>query len=86
MINIYSIPYLNILSDNELGFWTTALSVLILIYSQFEIAKNYSIKGEKFHQCSLEISTLYNQLRMVKTSEFNKKNKKRNLFRHIQKT
>lgn len=73
LVNTYNIPYLNILSDNELGFWTTALSVLILIYSQFETAKNYSIKGEKFHQCSLEISVLYNQLRMVKTSAFNTK-------------
>lgn len=68
LINVYNIPYLKQLSSNELGFWTTALSVLILVYSQFENAKNYSIKAEIFHQCSLEIAELYNQLRIAKTS------------------
>ncbi|GFD92332.1 hypothetical protein KUL156_54030 [Alteromonas sp. KUL156] len=69
LISIYKIKIFEQLTNNELGFWTTALSVLILIYSQFENAKNYSIKSEKFHQCSLEIAELYNQLRMVKTSK-----------------
>ena len=69
LINIYNIPFFVKLSDNQLGFATTALSIIILIYSQFESAKNYSIKAEKFHQCSLEIAELYNELRMVKTFE-----------------
>ncbi|SFC93597.1 hypothetical protein SAMN04487907_1173 [Zunongwangia mangrovi] len=69
LINIYNVPFLEKLPDNELGFWTAALSILILLYSQFETAKNYSIRGEKFHQCSLEIAELYNQLRMIKTSK-----------------
>jgi hypothetical protein len=68
LVNIYDVPFLIKLPINELGFWTTALSILILLYSQFESAKNYSIRGEKFHQCSLEIAELYNELRMVKTS------------------
>lgn len=68
LVNIYDVPYLEKLPTNELGFWTSALSILILLYSQFESAKNYAIRGEKFHQCSLEIAELYNELRMVKTS------------------
>lgn len=68
LINIYEIPFIVTLSDKNLGFTSTALSILILIYSQFENAMNYSIKSEKFHQCSLEIAELYNELRMVKTS------------------
>jgi len=67
LINIYNIPFFIKLTDNELGFTTTALSIIILLYSQFESSKNYSIKTEKFHQCSLEIGELYNELRMVKT-------------------
>lgn len=67
LINVYDLPYLSKMSAQSLGFWTTALSILILIYSQFENAKNYSIKAEKFHQCALEIGELYNKLRMVKT-------------------
>ena len=68
LVNVYNVPFLIKLSENELGFWTAALSILILLYSQFESAQNYSLKGEKFHQCSLDIAELYNQLRMVKTS------------------
>lgn len=67
LINIYDVPFLIKLPDNELGFVTTALSIIILLYSQFESAQNYSIKCEKFHQCSLEIGELYNELRMIKT-------------------
>jgi hypothetical protein len=85
LVNIYNIPYINQFSANELGFWTTTLSILILIYSQFENAKNYSIKGEKFHQCSLEISVLYNDLRMVKTSAFNTKEQEEKSISEISK-
>jgi hypothetical protein len=67
LITIYDIDFLFQLTSNQLGFTTTALSILILIYSQFENSKNHSIKSEKFHQCSLEIGELYNELRMVKT-------------------
>jgi|TARA_B110000114_G_C15077025_1_gene392265 hypothetical protein len=67
LITIYKIDFLFQLNSNQLGFTTTALSILILIYSQFESAKNHSIRSEKFHQCSLEIGELYNELRMVKT-------------------
>jgi hypothetical protein len=69
LVTIYNIDFLYQLNNNQLGFTTTALSILILIYSQFESAKNHSIKSEKFHQCSLEIGELYNELRMVKTFE-----------------
>ncbi|MBL6445681.1 SLATT domain-containing protein [Fulvivirga sp. 29W222] len=85
LINIYDVPFIKQLSDNELGFWTTALSILILIYSQFESSKNYSIKGEKFHQCSLEIAELYNQLRIVKTSSFMDKENEENRVAEISK-
>lgn len=85
LINIYKIPFLEQLPGNELGFWTTALSILILVYSQFENAKNYSIRGEKFHQCSLEIAELYNQLRMVKTSTIINKQQEENSIKEISK-
>ena len=67
LITVYKLPFLKDLTLDQLGFTTTALSILILIFSQFESAKNHSIKSEKFHQCGLEIAELYNELRMVKT-------------------
>ncbi len=85
LINIYKVPFFKQLSNNELGFWTTALSILILIYSQFESAKEYSVKGEKFHQCALEISELYNELRMVKTSSTITKQQEESEIRKISK-
>lgn len=69
LITIYKIDFLTALTPNQLGFASTALSILILLYSQFETAKNHKVKSEKFHQCSLEIAELYNELRMVKTFE-----------------
>ncbi|WP_159517257.1 SLATT domain-containing protein [Sunxiuqinia indica] len=67
LIHVYNIPYLEILSLVEVGFVTAALSILILIYSQFENANKYSLKADRFHQCGLEIGELYNDLRMAKT-------------------
>ena len=83
LINIYNLPFLEKLTENELGFWSASLSILILLYSQFESAKNYSIKGEKFHKCSLEIAELYNELRMVKTSTSISKKKEEKLISKI---
>ena len=67
MINIYEIPFYTKLPDNYLAFGTTALSILILIFSQFESSRNYQIATEKHHQCALEISELYNSLRYFKS-------------------
>ncbi|WP_225037103.1 SLATT domain-containing protein [Winogradskyella sp. SM1960] len=69
LVNIYDISFIVKFTNDQLGFISTALSILILLYSQFENAKKHSIKSEKFHQCSLEIAELYNELRMVKTFE-----------------
>lgn len=67
LVNIYDLPYLSKLTSNELGFTITAISVLILIFSQFENAKKFAIKSANFHQCSLDIGELYSELRMIKT-------------------
>ncbi|PTB92309.1 hypothetical protein C9994_14280 [Marivirga lumbricoides] len=67
LVNVYEISFLIKFTIDQLGFISTALSILILLYSQFENAKKHAIKSEKFHQCGLEIAELYNELRMVKT-------------------
>lgn len=66
LLTVYKIPFEPI-GENYLNFTITALSILILIFSQFETAKEFSIKSERFHQCSLEIGELYNELRIAKT-------------------
>lgn len=67
LFSAYDIDFIQQLTPTELGFTSSALSILILIYSQFESAKGHSLKSEKYHQCSLELGELYNELRMVKT-------------------
>ena len=67
MLNIYEIGFYTPIPDNYLAFISTALSILILIFSQFESFKSYNIRSEKYHSCAIEIGILYNQLRMVKT-------------------
>jgi hypothetical protein len=67
LLSVYEIDVSDFMDIKYLNFTLTGISLLILIFSQFETSKEYAIKSEKFHQCSLEIGELYNKLRMVKT-------------------
>lgn len=67
LLSVYEIDISDFMDVKYLNFTLTGISLLILIFSQFETSKEYAIKSEKFHQCSLEIGELYNKLRMVKT-------------------
>jgi len=67
LLSAYKIEIPGLKYENHVTFILTALSILILIFSHFETSKEYAIKSEKFHQCSLEVGELYNRLRMVKT-------------------
>ena len=55
----------------------TAISIILLIFSIFENSQNYLVKAEKFHDCSLDIADLYNELQNFKSyqSESSDKNK-----------
>lgn len=55
-------------TTNYLPIISISISILILIFSQLEGSNNYRLRAEKFHDCALEISNLYNKLRCLKTS------------------
>lgn len=77
IVNIYGLSFWKItLTDSEVGFISTAISVLILLFSQLEGSENFIIKSERFHNCSLDISELYNKLRFMKTYEADSDKKK----------
>ena len=40
---------------------------MLLVFSQIENAKDYTSKAKEFHNCGLELSSLYNELRIFKT-------------------
>lgn len=50
-----------------INYYVTALSIIQLVVVQFENSQNYKLKAKGFHDCSLELSKLYNRLRTFKT-------------------
>jgi len=66
VLSLCNIPNIT-LPENYSSFISISLSIMILVFSQLEYAKNYSIKAKEFHNCALEISSLYNKLRFFKT-------------------
>lgn len=67
VINVYDISIFGYLfTDKQIGFITTSISVLILLFSQLESSENFLLKAERYHLCSLEISELYNEHRLCK--------------------
>lgn len=50
-----------------INFFTIAISILLLVYTLIETSNEYKLNAYIFHKCALEISNLYNDLRMSKT-------------------
>ena len=75
LLTVYNINsnilYDNILDDNLLVYLITSISILALIFGQIECAKDYTLKTKEFHNCRLELSEIYNKLRIFKTLEEN---------------
>lgn len=65
VLNICKIPFFT-LPENCASFLSIALSIIILVFSQFAYAKNFSVHSRNYHTCALEISSLYNKLRFHK--------------------
>lgn len=55
------------LSSNASTFISISLSIMILVFSQLEYAKNYTAKAKEYHECALDISKLYDELRYLKS-------------------
>jgi len=43
------------------------LSIVLLVLSQYENAQDYKLRAEKLHQCGLDISEIYIEIRIFKT-------------------
>lgn len=54
-------------SQELLNFTITGLSILVLVFTQFENAQNYELEAKTHHDSGLKISELYNKLRIFKT-------------------
>ena len=52
---------------NYVEFGSLAGSILVLIFSQLESAKDYKLNAFLYHYCALELTQLYNSIRIRKT-------------------
>lgn len=66
LVTSYKLHLNETFGDNTVSFITTALSILILVFSQLENSNDFKLKAEKFHDCSREIAKLYRQVREIK--------------------
>ncbi|HLO43338.1 MAG TPA: SLATT domain-containing protein [Leadbetterella sp.] len=67
LIGVYQNKQIPLFPDNIIGFGSMAGSILVLIFSQLEGMQDYKLKAHLYHTCALEISELYNQIRIRKT-------------------
>lgn len=68
VLGICEIPTYS-LDNKYTTFISVSLSIIVLVSSQFLYASNYSVKSIEYHRCALEISKLYDRLRIEKNNE-----------------
>ncbi|TYA78443.1 SLATT domain-containing protein [Seonamhaeicola marinus] len=72
LMSVYNV---NVGNDvNLINYAITGLSILLLVFSQYENAQDYKLNAKIFHDCGLELSVLYNELRVFKTIKKNPAN------------
>lgn len=69
LVSVYNLYNPEVINPNVIAFTITALSILVLILSLIENAKNYPVKAKNFHDCALDLADLYNELQNFKSYE-----------------
>ncbi len=67
LLSVYNIYTPISIDENLIAYSITCLSILLLVFGQIENAKDFSTKSKQFHNCGLELSSLYNDVRIFKT-------------------
>jgi len=67
LLSVYQISQTPIINPNIIAFGSTAISILLLAFSQMEAAQDYKMRAHRHIDCALRISKLYNDLRIFKT-------------------
>lgn len=67
LLSVYNIYSPTNIDENLIAYSITCLSILLLVFGQIENAKDFSTKAKQYHNCGLELSSLYNELRIFKT-------------------
>lgn len=80
LLAVYNVNHSNLFNDNTLAYSITCLSILLLVFTQTENSKDYNKKASEFHNCALELSELYNHLRIFKTLNGTPSNEEKRKF------
>lgn len=83
LLSVYNLYNSSFINENVIAFSVTCLSILLLVFTLIENAKDYNRKAKEFHDCSLELSRLYNKLRIFKTLRNDVTDKDREEFTRI---
>lgn len=70
LISVYNINQNS--HDNIINYLVTALSILLLVASMYENSQDYKLRAYIYHSCGIELSEIYNKLRIFKTLKENK--------------
>lgn len=78
LISVYNLH--SSIKIDLINYVVTSLSIILLVLSQYENSQNYNLRAKEFHNCGLELSSLYNQLRQFKTMNENASDYERRNF------
>lgn len=67
LFSVYQISGSPIFNEKLIAFASTTVSILLLVFTQFEAAKDFKTRALGFHKCALEISELHDKIRLFKT-------------------
>lgn len=67
LISVYNIYDESLIEKGVLPYLLTCLSIFLLAFGLIENAKNYQLRAAEFHNCGIQLSKLYNNLRVFKT-------------------
>ena len=79
LLSVYNLSF-NSLNENLIAYSITCLSILTLVFGQIENAKDFNVKAKEFHNCGIELSKIYNDLRIYKTLTDNQTLEDKKLF------
>lgn len=79
LLGVYNLHFNN-LNEDLIAYSITSLSILLLVFGQIENSKNFSVRSKEFHTCGLELSEIYNEVRIYKTLTENQSLSDKELF------
>ena len=83
LLSVYQVSKTPVINPNLVAFGSTAISILLLAFSQMEFAQDYKMRAQYYLDCALKISKLYNKLRIAKTLNEKTMEEKESLGRDI---